>query len=84
MSGCDLPPSQRSCGPLIELAARAGVEERVMESISQCWRLVRMELEPHICLHLAQAFPNRAPRGRKHGLKDAERLVRRLLAKNSS
>lgn len=55
-----------------------------MESISQCWRLVRMELEPHICLHLAQAFPNRAPRGRKHGLRNAERLVRRLLARNSS
>jgi hypothetical protein len=31
-------------------------------------------------LHLAQAFSNRAPRGRKHDFKDAERLVRRLLA----
>jgi hypothetical protein len=29
-------------------------------------------------LHLAQAFSNRAPRGRKHDFKDAERLVRRL------
>ena len=33
-----------------------------------------------MCLHLAQAFSNRAPRGRKHDFKDAERLVRRLIA----
>ena len=31
-------------------------------------------------LHLAHAFSNRAPRGRKHDFKDAERLVRRLFA----
>jgi transposase len=31
-------------------------------------------------LHLAQAFSNRAPKGRKHDFRDAERLVRRLLA----
>jgi hypothetical protein len=31
-------------------------------------------------LQLAQAFSNRAPRGRKHDFKDAERLVRRLIA----
>jgi hypothetical protein len=31
-------------------------------------------------LHLAQAFSNRAPRGRKHDFKDAERSVRRLIA----
>ncbi len=30
-------------------------------------------------LQLAQAFSNRAPRGRKHDFKDAERLVRRLI-----
>jgi transposase len=30
--------------------------------------------------HLAQAFSNRAPRGRKHDFKDAERLVRRQIA----
>ena len=34
-----------------------------------------------MCLHLAQAFSNRAPRGRKHDFKDVERLVRRLIAK---
>jgi transposase len=39
-----------------------------------------MELEPHMRLDLAQAYSNRAPRGRKHDFKDAERLVRRLIA----
>ena len=51
-----------------------------MESTAQYWRSVWLELEPHFCLHLAQAFSNRAPRGRKHDFKDAERLVRRLIA----
>src|SRR5258708_14044541 len=40
-----------------------GVEEAVMESTAQYWRSVWLELEPHMCLHLAQAFSNRAPRG---------------------
>jgi transposase len=57
-----------------------GVEEAVMESTAQYWRSVWLELEPHMGLHLAQAFSNRAPRGRKHDFKDAERLVRRLVA----
>src|ERR1700730_9163072 len=57
-----------------------GVEEAVMESTAQYWRSVWMELEAHMRLHLAQAFSNRAPRGRKHDFKDAERLVRRLVA----
>ena len=56
------------------------VEEAVMESTAQYWRSVWLELEPHMRLHLAQAFSNRAPRGRKHDFKDAERLVRRLIA----
>jgi transposase len=58
-----------------------GVEEAVMESTAQYWRSVWLELEPYMRLHLAQAFSNRAPRGRKHDFKDAERLVRRLIAK---
>jgi transposase len=41
---------------------------------------VWLEVEPHMRLHLAQAFSNCAPRGRKHDFKDAERLVRRLIA----
>jgi len=57
-----------------------GVEEAVMESTAQYWRSVWLELEPHMRLHLAQAFSNRAPRGRKHDFKDAERLVRRRMA----
>src|SRR6266851_8202926 len=36
-----------------------GVEEAVMESTAQYWRSVWLELEPHMCLHLAQAFSNR-------------------------
>jgi transposase len=57
-----------------------GVEEAVMESTAQYWRSVWLELEPQMRLQLAQAFSNRAPRGRKHDFKDAERLVRRLIA----
>lgn len=57
-----------------------GVEEAGMESTAQYWRSVWLELEPHMRLHLAQAFSNRAPRGRKHDFKDAERLVRRRIA----
>jgi len=57
-----------------------GVQEAVMESTAQYWRSVWLELEPCMLLHLAQAFSNRAPRGRKHDFKDAERLVRRLIA----
>ena len=57
-----------------------GVEEAVMESTAQYWRWVWLELESPMRLHLAQAFSNRAPRGRKHDFQDAERLVRRLIA----
>jgi len=57
-----------------------GVEEAVMESTAQYWKPVWYELEPYIGLQLAQAFSNRAPRGRKHDFRDAERLVRRLVA----
>jgi transposase len=56
------------------------VEEAVMESTAQYWRSVWLELEPYMLLHLAQAFSNRAPRGRKHDFRDAERLVRRLIS----
>jgi|SRR5215471_1686398 len=56
------------------------VEEVVMESTAQYWKPVWYELEPHMRVQLAQAHSNRAPRGRKHDFKDAERLVRRLVA----
>src|SRR5438445_8109983 len=72
----DLPPCRARCAD-----SRSGYEkEAVMESTAQYWRSVWMELEPDMRLHLAQAFSNRAPRGRKHDFKDAERLVRRLIA----
>jgi transposase len=51
-----------------------------MESTAQYLRAVWLELEPLMLLHLAHAFSNRAPRGRKHDFRDAERLVRRLIA----
>jgi hypothetical protein len=57
-----------------------GVQEAAMESTPQYWRSVWLELEPYMRLHLAQAFSNRAPRGRKHDFKDAERSVRRQIA----
>jgi transposase len=57
-----------------------GVEEAVMESTAQYWKPVWYELEPYLRLQLAQAYSNRAPHGRKHDFKDAERLVRRLVA----
>jgi len=56
------------------------VKEAVMESTAQYWKPVWYELEPYVRLQLAQAFSNRAPRGRKHDFRDAERLVRRLVA----
>jgi transposase len=58
-----------------------GVEEAVMESTAQYWKPVWYELEDLMTCHLAQAFSNRAPRGRKLDYRDAERLVRRLVAK---
>lgn len=56
------------------------MKKAVMESTAQYWRSVWLELEPYVRLQLAQAFSNRGPRGRKHDFKDAERLVRRLIA----
>lgn len=57
------------------------VSEVVMESTAQYWKPVWLDLEPHLGkLHLAQAYSNRAPRGRKNDFLDAKRLARRLLA----
>jgi transposase len=58
-----------------------GTEEVVMESTAQYWKPVWLDLEPHFRkLHLAQAHSNRAPKGRKHDFRDAQRLTRRLVA----
>ena len=71
------------------------VEEVVMESTAQYWKPVWGMLERYwkpICqtresalatsgtLHLAQALSNRGRRGRKKDFRDAERLVKRLVA----
>jgi transposase len=57
------------------------VTEIVMESTAQYWRPVWLDLEPHFAkLHLAHAFSNRAPKGRKSDFQDAKRLARRLAA----
>ena len=57
------------------------VIEVVMESTAQYWKPIWMDLEPHFPkLHLAQAYSNRAPRGRKNDFNDAKRLARRLIA----
>ena len=58
-----------------------GVEEVVMESTAQYWKPVWLDLEPHFGkLHLAQAYSNKAPKGRKNDFGDAKRLTRRLVA----
>jgi transposase len=69
---------------LAQLAAwlqALSVQEAVMESTAQYWKPVWSALEGKIpTLHLAQAFSNRARRGRKDDFRDAERLLRRLVA----
>ena len=57
-----------------------GVREAVMESTAQYWKPVWQQLEGQCELYLAQAHSNRAPRGRKRGFADAERLLRRHVA----
>jgi len=71
-------------------------EEVVMESTAQYWKPVWEALERYWkplrqkregarptsgTLHLAQAQSNRGPRGRKKDFPDAERLVKRLVAR---
>jgi len=65
---------------LAEWLAAQQVREAVMESTAQYWKPVWRELEGQCRLQLAQAHSNRAPRGRKSDFKDAERLLRRLVA----
>jgi transposase len=72
------------------------VEEAVMESTAQYWKPVWETLEQYWkplrqkregagrrsgSLHLAQAQSNRGQRGRKRDFPDAERLVKRLVAR---
>jgi transposase len=56
-------------------------EEVVMESTAQYWKPVWMDLELHFPkLYLAQAYSNKAPKGRKNDFADARRLTRRMAA----
>ena len=68
-------------GQLREWLLERQVQEVVMESTAQYWRPVWFELEGDFDLHLAQASSNRARRGRKNDFRDAERLLRRHVAK---
>jgi transposase len=65
---------------LVAWLQRLGVEDVVMESTAQYWKPVWLALEGHFRLSLAQAWSNRAPRGKKTDYKDAQRLVRRYEA----
>src|SRR3989454_7082478 len=81
---------------LAEWLLEQEVEEAVMESTAQYWKPVWEALERYWkplrqkregarrksgTLHLAQAQSNRGPRGRKKDFRDAERLVKRLVAR---
>src|SRR5262245_490726 len=50
---------------LLAWLQQQGVEEAVMESTAQYWKPVWLTLEGKLRLHLAQAWSNRAPRGKK-------------------
>ncbi len=66
---------------LVAWMRERGVEEVVMESTAQYWKPIWLDLEPHFGkLHLAQAYSNKAPKGRKNDFGDAQRLTRRLVA----
>lgn len=80
---------------LAEWLSAQQVEETVMESTAQYWKLVWGALERYWkparqnregasrmsgTLHLAQALSNRGRRGRKKDFRDAERLVKRLVS----
>jgi transposase len=81
---------------LAEWLLEQEAEEVVMESTAQYWKPVWQALERYWkpirqkregagpmsgALHLAQAQSNRGPRGRKKDFPDAERLVKRLVAR---
>lgn len=81
---------------LAEWLLKQEVEEVVMESTAQYWKPVWEALERYWKperlkqesarptsgkLHLAQAQSNRGPQGRKRDFPDAERLVKRLVAR---
>ena len=81
---------------LAEWLVQREIEEVVMESTAQYWKPVWGALERYWKpalqeragaskmsgkLHLCQAKSNRGPRGRKNDFGDAERMIKRLVAK---
>src|SRR5499425_3203742 len=93
---CQFGSNQGHLRLLSEWLIEQQVEEVVMESTAQYWKPVWGALERYwkpICekregarrrsgtLHLAQALSNRGRRGRKRDFPDAERLVKRLVAR---
>lgn len=87
--------SPERLGELATWLMEREVEEAVMESTAQYWKPIWETLEGQWQpqrrqregagseagkLHLAQAKSNRGARGRKNDFKDAERLVKRLVA----
>src|SRR5467141_2094715 len=70
---------------LAEWLLEQEVKEVVMESTARYWKPVRQKREGagpmSGKLHLAQAQSNRGRRGRKRDFPDAERLVKRLVAR---
>ena len=74
--------TRQQIGELAQWLAELGVREVVMESTAQYWRPVWVALEGIEQRHLAQAHSNAARRGRKSDFRDAERLVRRLVAED--
>jgi transposase len=92
---CRFSASPEHLRLLAEWLIEKQVEEVVMESTAQYWKPVWGALERYwtpTCreregagpmsgaLHLAQALSNRGRRGRKNDFRDAERLVKRLVA----
>ena len=92
---CRFSTSPEHLQLLAEWLVEKQVEEVVMESTAQYWKPVWGALERYwrpSCkqregagpmsgsLHLAQALSNRGRRGRKNDFRDAERLVKRLVA----
>lgn len=71
----------RERGHLAAWLRERQAEEVVMESTAQYWKPVWMDLEIHFPkLYLAQAYSNKAPKGRKNDFADARRLTRRMAA----
>src|SRR5208282_3943608 len=91
-----LPTLVSNIAPSIPWLLEQEVEEVVMESTAQYWKPVWEALERYWkpirekregarrksgTLHLAQAQSNRGRQGRKRDFPDAERLVKRLVAR---